>query len=55
MAVGGVKSAHKYVQIPEENLELTKEKLNLGSDFIFQQDNAPAHMARITKKYFAEK
>ena len=42
----------KYRGILERNLKQSATALNLGNDFLFQQDNDPKHTAKETKKWF---
>ena len=43
-----------YREILEENLFESVEMLNLGQDWIFQQDNDPKHSAKLTQKWLVE-
>lgn len=43
-----------YREILEENLFESVEMLNLGQDWIFQQDNDPKHRAKLTQKWLVE-
>ena len=43
----------KYQQILVENLVNSAKMMGI-QDFIFQQDNAPAHSSKLIKKYFEE-
>ena len=40
-----------YIDILKKNLRASAEKMGLGEDFIFQQDNDPKHTARNTKHW----
>ncbi|KAF7689929.1 Transposable element Tcb1 transposase [Cucumispora dikerogammari] len=42
----------RYVRLLTENLFEFASIMRLGSNFIFQQDNAPAHTARHTASWF---
>lgn len=44
-----------YIEILKRNLVPSAEKLNLGSDFIFQQDNDPKHTAFNTRLFLLYK
>ena len=60
--IDGKMNAQRYKQIlPEsfmslmpENLMSSVESLELPSDYIFQQDNDPKHIAKSTKKLSSE-
>lgn len=41
-----------YVRLLAENLHESADKMGLGDDFVFQQDNAPCHKARHTLNFF---
>jgi DDE superfamily endonuclease len=43
-----------YKKILVQNLEASVEKLGLGDDFIFQQDNDPKHRAEFVLDFFDE-
>jgi transposase len=43
-----------YLRILQENLSEYKEKLGLGNDFMFQQDNDPKHKSKIAENFFSE-
>ena len=47
-------NAQKYKQILQENLMFSVESLKLPSDYIFQQDNYPKHIAKSMKKWLSE-
>ena len=47
-------NASHYCRILNANLTASATALDLGPDFVFQQDNDPKHTAIITKKFFAE-
>jgi hypothetical protein len=44
----------RYVKLLQENLLASAEKMSLGSDFVFQQDNDPKHRSRLAKNFFEE-
>lgn len=41
----------KYLDILKENLNASAEKLELGPDYVFQQDNDPKHTANVVKEW----
>ena len=45
----------RYIQILNENLIESMEKLRQVQPFIFQQDNAPCHRAKIVTEWFTDK
>ncbi|CAF0969490.1 unnamed protein product [Brachionus calyciflorus] len=45
----------RYIQILNENLIESMEKIHQDQLFIFQQDNAPCHKAKIIIKWFTDK
>ena len=51
---GNVNGKH-YKSNLEKNLPLAKKKLKLPKDFIFLQDNAPAHTAKLCQEFYKEK
>ena len=45
-----------YISILQKVLSRSLDKLELiENDFMFQQDNAPCHVSKMSKKYFKEK
>lgn len=44
----------KYVDILENNLPPSVEKMGLEGSFTFQQDNDPKHTSRVAQNYFVE-
>jgi hypothetical protein len=52
--IEGKMNGPKYVQILQENLVASAEKMGLGSDFVFQQDNDPKHKSKIAQDFFSE-
>ncbi|GFX43930.1 transposable element Tc1 transposase [Trichonephila clavipes] len=40
-----------YLKILQSNLHPSVQKLGLGSNFVFQQDNDPKHTAKIVKEW----
>ena len=50
----GRQNSHKYVEVLETSL-LPFAEVHHGQDFIFQQDNAYIHAAKVTKAWFKEK
>lgn len=49
--VEGIMDHMMYIDILKKNLRASAEKMGLGEDFIFQQDNDPKHTARNTKHW----
>lgn len=47
-------NAAKYISILEENLLPSIESLSSFGDYIFQQDGAPAYIAKLMKKWLSE-
>jgi transposase len=52
--IDGIMDKVAYKRILVENLESSREKLGLPSDFIFQQDNDPKHTSKYVKDFFEE-
>ena len=50
--IDAITNADSYIEIINENLEESVEKLNVASDYIFQQHNDPKHIAKTTLKFF---
>ena len=44
----------QYLEILQENVKESAETLQLGPDWIFQQDNDPKHTAKKVKTWFQE-
>ena len=42
-----------YLDIIKDNLQVSAEKMNIGDNFIFQQDNDPKHTSKVVKAYFS--
>ncbi|ORD96694.1 TCB1 [Hepatospora eriocheir] len=53
--VKGNMTVMSYTQILNRNLLSSVKKLNMGDDFIFQQDNDPKHKASLTNDFFEKK
>ncbi|ORD98284.1 TCB1 [Hepatospora eriocheir] len=53
--VKGNMTAMSYVQILNRNLLSSVKKLNMGDDFIFQQDNDPKHKASLTNDFLKKR
>lgn len=49
----GTINSRMYLEIVKDTVEAEARRL-IGPDFIFQQDNAPIHTAKIVKQYFRE-
>lgn len=47
-------NATRYIEILKEHLMASVEKITSYDEFVFQQDGAPAHTAKTTKKWFQE-
>ena len=47
-------NAKEYIPILETGLLPSIKKLGIFQNIIFQQDNAPAHTAKLTKKWLAD-
>ena len=43
-----------YRNILNENLQASANKMGLGNDFVFQQDNDPKHTPKLVKTYFED-
>lgn len=52
--IDGTVNAAKYQQILQNSLLPSIEKLNVGENYIFQQDGAACHTAKTTKKWFGD-
>lgn len=53
--IDGIMDARHYTRILEQNLTESVEKMGIGDQFIFQQDNDPKHTAGVSKRYFERK
>ena len=51
--IDGIMNSVQYLRILQENLVDSAEKLGLGANFVFQQDNDPKHSSRLLKEYFS--
>ena len=47
-------NAKEYIRILETGLLPSIEKLGISQNIIFQQENAPAHTTKVTKKWLAD-
>jgi transposase len=52
--IDGNMDAAKYVEILQNNLLASAEKMGLENDFIFQQDNDSKHKSKLASNYFSE-
>lgn len=52
--IEGKMTADSYIQIVNENLEESVERMGLGMNFVFQQDNDPKHTAKKSAKFFKD-
>ena len=52
--VQGIMKKEDYIQILDENLKESAEKLQLGPNWKYQQDNDPKHTAKLVKKWFKD-
>lgn len=53
--IDGTVKAHNYIDILENNLLPSVSHLTYADEFIFQQDGAPPHTAKITKNWLQHK
>lgn len=53
--VDGIMNARQYISILDQNLAESANKMNIGDQYIFMQDNDPKHTARITKQFFEQR
>lgn len=51
--VEGAIDSHAYIAIMRSCLDPAKQAVFDGGDFVFQQDNAPCHVSKTTKRWFA--
>lgn len=49
--IEGTMNAAKYIQILEDCLQSSVEKLELGPDWVFQQENDAKHTAKATRAW----
>lgn len=52
--IQGIMRKENYIQILDENLKESAEKLKLGNNWKFQQDNDPKHTAKVVQKWFKD-
>ena len=53
-SVNGTMKKEQYIKILN-NIRQSAEKLGLGHQWTFQQDNDPKHTAKVVKKWLADK
>ena len=51
--INGIMTGLGYLDIIKDNLQVSAEKMNIGDNFIFQQDNDPKHTSKVVKAYFS--
>ena len=51
----GIMNSAKYIELSEDCLQSSAQKLKLGSDWTFQQDNDPKQTAKVTRTQFEDK
>ena len=54
ITVNGTKKIEQYMRILKDNIRQSAEKLGLGHQWTFQQDNDPKHTAKVVKKWLAD-
>jgi len=52
--IDNIMTKEVYLKILKSNLTQSINELQLGTNYLFQQDNDPKHTAKIVKKYFNE-
>ena len=52
--VQGIIRKEDYIRILDENVKKPAEKLQLGHNWKYQQDNDPKHTAKVVKKWFKD-
>ena len=51
--INGRMNSALYIHLIQEEINNHAERIS-GSDYIFQQDNAPVHISRLAQSYFNE-
>ena len=52
--VQGTMKKEDYIGILKNNVKASAEKLHLGENWKYQQDNDPKHTAKVVKKWFGD-
>lgn len=52
--INGKMNKEQYLDIMKDNIRQSAAELNLGPEWVFQQDNDPKHTAKVVKKWFAD-
>ena len=52
--IQGIMKKEDYIKILDDNAKASAEKLQLGPDWAYQQDNDPKHTAKVVKQWFKD-